>query len=451
MSYNFLPYDQKQLLLMPPSLDEWVQEGSLARFVSDVVDQMDGREELSGFYAKYREDGWGRAAYPPRMMVKVILYGYAVGVRSSRKVAQALEFDVAFRYLAANLRPDFRTISDFRKDHLDALHGLFTQVLQLCLQAGLAKLGHVSLDGRRVAGNAAMERNRSKKQLQEIVKKILQEAEETDAAEDAQYGADKRGDELPEELRTRESRLKKINEMLDQIAKPEEEIRKAHEEKLEARKAVEERTGKRMKGAKPKLKEAKINGLRVNATDSDSRTMKTRKGYVQGYNGQAMVDCASQVIVGQDVFQEAVDWGLLRPMLQKCKQQAGAPPRICIADGGYWSEANASLADEHTELFIAVGSSAKIEGRRDDRVRKRGERKGPEAVKMREKLETEEGRKIYKERSSTVEPVFGQMYERSLNRFLLRGLRKVRAEWSLWCTTHNLLKLWRAGLRLQAA
>src|SRR5688572_4019979 len=172
MSFNFLPYDQSQLLLMPPALQEWVGTGSLARFVSDVVDELDERGDLESFYAQYRTDGWGRPAYPPRMMIKVVLYGCSVGVRSSRKLGQALEQDVAFRYLAANLRPDFRTLAGFRTQHAEALDGLFVHVLQLCREAGLVKLGHVALDGRRVAGNAALERNRTKAELLEIVRQI---------------------------------------------------------------------------------------------------------------------------------------------------------------------------------------------------------------------------------------------------------------------------------------
>lgn len=449
MAYNFLPYDQEQLLLMPPSLREWVRDGSLARFVSDVVDELDARGELSAFYAKYRADGWGRAAYPPRMMVKVVLYGYCLGVRSSRKVEQALESDIGFRYLAANLRPDFRTLSDFRKEHGEALGGLFTQVLRLCQEAGLVKLGQVALDGRRVAGNAVLERNLTKAHLQELARQILQEAEEIDAAEDARYGVDQRGDELPEELRTQEGRLKAIRRALDEIAKPEQQLRKEHAQKLEARKAREEQTGKRARGAKPKLKEDKIHRLRANLTDPESRPLKTRKGYVQGYNGQLMVDCSSQVIVAQQLRQEAVDYRLLQPMLQACEEQAGARPQACLADGGYWSEANAALEDERTQLYIAVGHSRGIEEREYwTKERRKAERKGPLAVRMREKLQACDGRAIYKLRGQTVEPVLGQMHERGLNRFSLRGVKKVAVEWSLWCTSHNLLKLWRNTPRL---
>lgn len=445
MSYNFLPYDQKQLLLLAPSLQEWVKESSLARFISDLVDVLDKRGELQAFYAPYRVDGWGRAAYPPVMMLKVLLYGYAVGVRSSRKLAQALELDVAFRYLAANLQPDFRTVSDFRKDNLAGLEALFGQVLRMCREAGLVKLGQVALDGRRVAGNAALERSRTRAELEAYARKILKEAQDTDRAEDALYGADQRGDELPRDLQNVEGRRAAIERALDELKQPEQEIRDAHEKKMQARAEKERQTGKSVRGRRPKLNEKKIEQLRANLTDPQSRMMKSRKGFVQGYNGQVMVDCSSQVIVAQDLRQEAVDWHLLKPMLETCTEQAGGRPQICIADSGYWSETNAALEDERTTLYIAVGSSAQFEGRPRKKQRKQAPKSGPHAVRMRARLSSEEGKKIYKLRSAYAEPVFGQMYERGLNRILLRGFKKARAEWSLWCTTHNLLKLWRIG------
>lgn len=445
VAFNFLPYDQKQLLLMPPSLQEWVAEGSLPRFISDAVDEFDREGELGAFYARYRSDGWGRAAYPPAMMVKVLLYGYCLGVRSSRKLAQALEMDVAFRYLAANLRPDFRTISDFRKDHLEAVDGLFKSVLGLCGKAGLVKLGQVALDGRRLAGNAALERNRSKEQLQAIVRSILQEAEETDAAEDQLYGPDKRGDELPEELRNREARLKVIREGIEEMKQAEEEVRAEYEEKVRAREQQEQETGRKARGRKPRLDQKKIDRLKMNLTDPDSRILKSRKGYVQGYNGQAMVSCETQVIVAQHLRQEQVDFRLVEPMLERCEQQAGERPGTCIMDAGYWSEANAALSDDRTRLLIAVGSGAAVEGRSIPHERKSAPKSGPRAMAMRAELETEEGRATYRKRAQSVEPVFGQMHERGINDFLLRGVRKVAMEWSLICTTHNLLKLWRAG------
>jgi transposase len=443
VSYNFLPYNQDQLYLMPPSMAEWVGEGSLARFVSDVVNEFDAKGKLSSFYARYRKDGWGRGAYHPCMMVKVLLYGYAVGLRSSRKLAQALEQNVAFRYLAANQQPDFRTVSDFRKEHLTALNGLFVEVLKLCKRAGLVKLGAVALDGRRVAGNTTIERNRTKTNLRELVKQILQEAEETDAREDKQFGEDRRGDELPEELRTREQRLKRIREALAQAELEDKKVAERQAERMQRWEARKVKKGPRPKPQPRQRERDQLEKFRPNTTDPESRTLKTRKGWIQGYNGQTMVDCTSQVIVAQDLTNEADERANLARMLERCEQQAGARPTQCLADAGYWSEQNAQLDGPGTELFIAVDAEAKMR----NPVRQPAEKATqlPEAQRMREKLQTPHGRKIYKQRGRTVEPVFGQMAMRDLNRFLLRGLQKVRGEWSLWCATHNLLKLWRAG------
>lgn len=446
MAYNFLPYNQDQLFLMPPSVREWVGEGSLPRFISDLVDELNGAGKLAGFYARYREDGWGRAAYHPCLMVKVVLYGYAVGVRSSRKLAHALEQDVAFRYLAANQQPDFRTLSDFRKEHLPALSGLFVEILELCKAAGLVELGRVALDGRKVAGAAAPERNRTKQQLQAVVDKILQEAADTDDQEDAQFGKEQRGDELPAELRTRAGRLTRIRAA---IAQADAQKKEAEQVQAERVRVWEDQAaqGRKPKGPKPSLTPRarvlkQVEEFRVNTTDPESRIQKTRRGWVQGYNGQAMVDCSSQVIVAQDLTHEADDRVHMGLLLQRCEEQAGRRPAKCIADAGYWSEANAQLADVKTELFIAVDNEAKTVGRGK---RGTGRKQLPEAMKMRQKLETEEGATIYRQRSQSVEPVFGQMSMRDLNRFLMRGVTKVRGEWALFCTTHNLLKVWRSG------
>lgn len=454
MSYNFLPYDQDQFLLMPPSLNEWVAEGSLARFVSDLVDDLDGRGKLAVIYGKYRADGWGRASYNPRMMVKIILLGYVVGVRSSRKLAGALNQDVRFRYLAANQTPDFRTISDFRKENLAELESLFVEILELCKEAGLVKMGVVAMDGRKVAGNAAIERNRSRRELEKLVKRMLQEAEETDAREDELFGRDKRGDELPDELQTKAGRKKRIQEAIEQI----EALKKQAEE--EQAKRVQEweeaaARGERKKGKKPSLKPRKrkldqIEKFKANPTDPESRVMKTRRGWVQGYNGQVAVDCESQVIVAHVLTNEADDCAHLPVLLKCCEEQAGARPEKGLLDAGYWSAANAALSDEHTELFIAVERESRMSGRVKVGT-KQSPPEGPEAEAMRRKLTTEDGRNTYKKRSKTVEPVFGQMSMRDLNRFLLRGIRKAAGEWSLFSSGHNILKLFRSGWWPQVA
>lgn len=447
MAYNFLPYDPDQLYLLPPSLAEWVGEGSLARFVSEVVEELDADGKLAPFYAGYRADGWGRAGYHPRMLVKVLLYGYCCGVTSSRKLAAALENDVAFRFLAANQQPDFRTLNEFRRQHLEALEGLFVEVLRLCREAGLAKMGRVALDGRKVAGNAALDRNRDTEAIEREVRRILAEAERVDAEEDERYGPEERGDELPEELRTREGRLKRLREARARLEEEERQAREEQEQKIERREAEEQAAGRKKPGRKPKAPEEAVdNQAKANLTDPDSRILKTRKGWLQGYNGQAMADCETQVIVAQGLTQAENDVQELAPMLDACEQQAGGRPGEVLADAGYWSEANAGRQDDHTELFIATTKDWKQRKALREQGPPRGRIPANATAKerMERKLLTRRGRAAYRQRGSTIEAVFGQMAMRGLNRFWLRGVDKVRAEWSLWCTTHNLLKLWRA-------
>ena len=448
MGHNFLPYDQDQLYLLPPTLSDWVAEGSLARFVSDVVDQLDREGKLSDFYAGYREDGWGRAAYHPRMMVKVIVYAYCCGVTSSRRIARATEDTIAIRYLSANQQPDFRTVADFRKDRLTALEALFIDVLRLCQKAGLAKMGRVALDGRKVAGNAALDQNRDKEAIEKEVRRILAEAERIDAEEDEKYGPDCRGDELPEELRSKEGRLKRLKEARARLEDEERQARQEQEEKIEARQVEEQAAGRKKRGRKPKSPEEAANKeAKANITDPESRIMKNRRGWLQGYNGQAMADCASQVIVAQDLTQLENDFNQLAPMLEACEEQAGRRPEEVLGDAGYWSEGNARLQDDETELFIATKKDWKQRKELKDKRAPRGRipKNATARERMERKLLTKRGKAAYRQRGATIEAVFGQMSMRGLNGFLLRGVEKTKGEWSLWCTTHNLLKLWRSG------
>lgn len=445
MSYNFLPYEPDQLFLMPPAISDWVKEGSLAGFVSDLVDELDAEGELAAFYAAYRTDGWGRAAYHPCMMVKVLLYCYCVGVRSSRRIARALEQDVSLRYLAANQQPNFRTISDFRKDHAAALMRLFGSVLELCKEAGLVELGVVALDSRKVAGNAAADQNRTHPALQREIEEIFAEAERLDREEDERFGEDVRGDELPEGLRTSADRLRRLKEARDRLATEAEQARQEQQEKIETRAEKERRTGRKPVGRPLKRTEAIIDHRkRANTTDPESRLIRTRRGWIQGYNAQALADCDSQVIVAQLVTQAEVDVNQLGPMLDQVKENVGRTPQACAADAGYWSEANAALEGE-TELFIATAKGWKLKEQVDEQGPPRG--RIPKSLspldRMERKLRTKRGQEIYQKRACSVEPVFGQMEGRGLNRFLLRGVEKVSMEWSLFCTTHNILKLWR--------
>ena len=453
MPQNFLPYEPDQLLLLPPSIADWVPEGSQARFVDQLVDELFERGRLEPIYRSYRSDGWGRAAYEPRMMLKVLLYAYCQGVTSSRKIARAVESDVHLRFLSANQQPDFRTISTFRRRHAEFFDELFVEVLGLCREAKLGQLGRVALDGRRVAGNASRGKNRKKEslkrekeELERVVREILEEAERVDREEDELY-KDQRGDELPADLRSAKGRAKRLRECLDRLEAKEREEREEYERKVKAR----EERGKKQKrpGKKPKPPEEKARRSEpvANPTDPESRMMKTQAGsWLQGYNGQAVVDCESQVIVAQGVTNEENDRRQLGPMLEALERQAGGRPKELIADAGYSSEATLGLEDEKTEFFIAVQKDRKYraEARRESAARGRIPKGATRTERMRRKLLTKRGKKRYAQRCA-VEAVFGQMWSRGLSRFWQRGLKRVQSEWSLWCTTHNLLKLYRAG------
>ncbi len=454
MTKSYRPYNPQQQFLLPPSLQDWVPEDHLARFVSDVVESLD----LSVIHTDYaRKDARGTSPYHPSMMVKLLVYGYCVGVRSSRRIERATFDDVAFRFLAADQHPDHASIAEFRRRHLEALADLFAQVLRLCQKAGLVKLGHVSLDGTKVKANAskhkAMSYDRmveSEKKLQEEVRRLLEDAETTDGDEDARYGKDRRGDELPAELRRRESRLKKIQEA--KAALEQEAREKAERAAEEARAKNEERERKREAGKRvgrpfevPNPAEAKPDPkAQRNFTDPDSRIMLdgATKSFVQAYNAQAVVDGTSQVIVAADITQQAVDSRQLIPMLVRVAENLGVMPKTVTADAGYYSEANVTAPllagiDLHIPPNQREESKAQAGGQ--------GRPKSPVAIAMRVKLGTEAGKAIYKLRKAIVEPVFGQIKDaRGIRCILLRGLAKARAEWRLICLAHNLLKLFRA-------
>jgi transposase len=435
MGKSYRPYLPDQEFLLPPSLRDWLPENHLVYFVSEVIDHLN----LSEMDAVYGDEQRGQPPYDPRMMTKLLVYGYCVGVFSSRRIQQRLAEDIAFRVLAAGNAPNFRTLSDFRKIHLTTLEGLFEQVLKIALEAGAMKLGRVALDGTKVKANAskhkAMSYDRMKEKERQIraeVRELLAQAEAVDAEEDALYGADQRGDELPVELQRRETRLRKIREAkraLEQRAR-----QKAEEEG----KPVEE-----VKQAKPADKD------QYNFTDPESRIMKGGDGFVQGYNAQAAVEPALQLIVGQSVTPAANDKQQIEPMVQVIEQQSGQRPDGILADSGYCSEQNL----EHLEM--ADGAARKIDAYIATGKQKHGEYRQPcprgplaknatRVERMKRKLQTKAGRAVYAARQTIVEPVFGQIKQaRGFRQFLLRGLAKVRGEWALVCLTHNILKLYR--------
>ena len=448
-----------QAYLLPASLQDWLPEGHLARFVAEVVETLD----LSGIYAKYEEgDGRGLAAYDPRMMVRLLIYAYCRGVPGSRRIERATYEDVGFRYLAADQHPDHSTIADFRQEQRASLSQLFVQVLRLCQRAGLVKLGHVALDGTKVKANASKHKAMSyermeetEKKLEEEVKALLAEAARVDAEEDGKYGKGKGGDELPEELARRESRLAKIREAKAAL---EEEAREAAKKKqaevegrLREREKQEEERGRKLGGRPPQVanpEEAKPEPkAQRNFTDPDSRIMKdgATKEFVQGYNAQAAVDSQAQVIVAASVTQEANDKRQLVPMLEEVEVMTGSKPEQATADAGYFSEQ--SVGDAKLEgIDLLVAPDRQKHGEEVACGTGPPQAEGGVAERMRQKLRTVEGRAVYKMRKAVVEPVFGQIKEaRGFRKFLLRGLEKVQAEWKLICATHNLWKLFQSG------
>ena len=445
MAKKFIPYTLEQRLLLPPDLRDWLPEGHLALFIADVVQELD----LSAIFKKYkRKDGRGRPAYHPAMMTGLLLYAYCVGKTSSRKIEKATYEEVAFRVLAGDQHPDHDVIADFRKRNLQELSGLFYEVLQLCRQAGLVKLGHVALDGTKVKANASKHKAMSyarmceaERKLKEEVERLLEEAERVDAEEDAKYGKGCRGDELPEELRRRESRLKKIREAKKAL---EEEARKKAEKKArEARERIKERErkereqGRKLGGRLPQVPnpdEAKPRDkAQKNFTDPDSRIMvdKSTNSFAQAYNAQAAVDSEAQVIVAADVTQDASDKHQLVTMAEQVRQNTGRLPDHLSADSGYFS------ADELTDPSLA-GVNLLVPPEKTVQT--------AEGTAMRAKLDLPENRAIYRRRKAIAEPPFGQIKAaRGFRQFSLRGYENVRGEFRLVALTHNLLKLFRSG------
>jgi len=428
MAKSYRPYFPEQDFLLPPSLREWLPENHLAYFVGDMVDQLD----LRAIESYYEREERGYPPYHPRMMTKLLVYGYCTGVFASRKLEKKLVEDVAFRVLAAGNTPDFRTISEFRRIHLKALEGLFEQVLRLALKLGAIKLGRVAIDGSKVKANASKHKAMSyrrmeeeEKRLKEEARRLLVEAEQIDKEEDKRYGRNSRGDELPAELQRREQRLERIAE-----------ARRELEER--ARAEAEEKQDPEAKKAKPKSKD------QHNFTDPESRIMKGPDGFVQAYNAQIAVEPALQLIVGQAVTQQANDKKQLLPMIDTVKQQSGQKVKEALADSGYCSEENLGAAKKKkVDLYVATG---KQKHNQASPPSPRGPipKAATRVDRMKRKLMTKAGRAIYALRKTIVEPVFGQIKQaQGFRQFLLRGYEKVQGEWALVCTTHNLLKLYR--------
>jgi transposase len=462
MGQRFIAWDREQSFLMPPDVREWLPERHLAWFVIDAVEEMN----LDGFYAAHRVDGRCRPPYDPAMMVAVLVYAYARGIRSSRMIERACEEDVAFRVLAAQQRPDHATLARFVERHEDAIAGLFGEVLTLCARSGLVRVGVIAVDGTKLQANASRNENLDYEQL---AREILEEAKAIDAAEDELYGP-ARGDELPEEFATAQGRrgwLREAKQRLEaeRAANPQPVPRSRRKRVKEAKRRLEEElwTETRANRAyeayrgRGRMKDGRRFGRppdpyqppdtpagRVNVTDPDSRVVKGLRGFIQGYNAQAVTN-EHQIVIAAEVMTAAPDFGHLEPMLDAAQHELHAAgvtdtPGVLLADAGYWHQ-------QQMERIVDRGIAVLIP---PDASKRRGARPGwdggPYAF-MRRVLATERGGGLYQQRQPMIEPVFGQTkHNRGIARFQRRGRAAVRAEWRLITATHNLLKLHRHTL-----
>jgi transposase len=483
MAVNVREVVRDQVFLMPPSVAEWLPEDHLAWFVLDVV----GELELSGFYSELRDDGRGGSSYDPSMMLGVLVYAYCVGERSSRRIEARLVEDVAFRVLAGNQCPDHATLARFRCRHEAAIAELFSQVLGLCVAEGLVAAGVVAIDGTKVEANASAWSNRTRRQ---IAGEILAEADATDAAEDERFG-DRRGDELPERWVDRRDRPARLREALRQL---DAEGASDWETYLAERARKEAETGRKLPGRQPSKTGRKAKDRPVNTTDPDSRMLRARNRFVQGYNAQA---AASQdhIIVAAEMTNAANDVTQLAPLVEASNQNlraAGVEHGVgtFVADAGYWSVPNATLETDAEVLIATVAPNNGITDPEDPRVQarhavlervERGEltlraagtemgisdaragqllaaRRAPEPealvvrAAMNTKLASPNGTACYAHRKTTIEPIFGNLkMNLRFRRFSRRGLTAVTSEWRLICTVHNLLKIRRHQLALAPA
>jgi transposase len=467
MAQNFIACDRDQELLLPPSLREWLPDGHLAWFVIDAVAALD----LSAFYAAYRVDGHGRPAHDPAMMVALLLYGYAIGERSSRRLERRCVEDVATRVICANQAPDHTTIARFRQRREAALAELFGEVLALCAEAGLVRVGVIAVDGTKVAANAAPQVTRD---YEQIAREILAEADAVDAAEDAEFG-DARGDELPPEMATAQGRrgwLRDAKRRLDErraaearpiprdrpdrLREAKRRLEEEHDVECQANATYEayrargvDKNGKKFgRPPKPFSPPAKPDG-KINLSDLDSRNVKTSRGWVQGYNAQA-VCTEDQIVIAAEVTVDSPDFGHLEPMVRAVARElrrasVEESPDVILADAGYWHQVQ-------MERLVSDGLTVLIP---PDAKKRDGARPGWDGglyAFMRRVLATDAGGELYAKRQTMIEPVFADTkFNRRIDRFLRRGRSAARSEWRLANAAHNLLKLWRHNTALAAA
>jgi len=454
------PYDIGQRLLVPLDITEFLPDNHLARFVADVTAKLD----LSSLIKK--KNNVGQRPYDPRMMFSLLFYAYCIGLRSSRKIEERIHLDLAFRYLAAGHFPDHVTIARFRDDNLDELKHLFVQVLMMCKKLGLVKLGKIAIDGTKIKAHASLRKTKDYKaikkeydELERDVRNLLKEARAKDSEDDTRYGKDKRGDELPKTLESKKQRLKELERVKEQMEAEARILAEQKANEIAEREEEEKRTGKKKRGRKPKQKSGiPDKKARHNFTDPDSRIMKDNgtKAFIQGYNCQNVVDTDSQIVVSCDVTQDANDKHQAIPMINELVEiieQLGMNPEEVIPqirlllDAGYFTEDDLKeLIGKGWDIYISPDSScSKAQA---PQMKGRTPKDMPFSDRMRRKTRTKQGKETYKKRK-IVEAPFGQTKEaRGIRRFLLRGLRKAKGEWTLINLTHNLLVMHRNGVKV---
>jgi transposase len=488
MAYNFFELNRDQQFLLPEDMRDWVPKGDLALYVIDVVEKLD----LSEFFAAYRADGWGAAAYDPSMMVALTIYAYCVGERSSRRIEKLCSRDAGFRLIAGNHVPDHSTIARFRKDHERSVLSLFGQVLTICAKAGVVNPVVLAVDGTRIKASASLDANRTyasfNKEYEEIGRQILEEAENVDEEEDRLYGPEHRGEEVPPELHDAKTRQAQIEEFIEEMRRQAEDAAREQQDKIdereERRRAGEKKLGRNPLSPSVVRERFLKDKARVNTTDPESRIMKSSKGFLQGFNAQVAVT-EDQIIVAAHLTDSPDDWHQLHPMVELSKEnlrEAGVekPVGSVVADAGYGCGENLKEADRLKkdsiekgdptscpDFFVAtkkgrilaleMAEAAAAEEAAEEAAEagepaasevadETSEEASAAAERMEQKLKKKEGRETYAKRGKTVEPVFGQMKDgRRFERFMRRGYEACGSEWSLMCSTHNLLKLWRSG------
>ena len=446
MANHFISSNRKQAYLLPPSIDEWLSQDHLARFIVDVTEQLD----LSSLIKHYTNSG-GSSAYHPQVLLSLLFYGYATGTFSSRKIERATYDSVAFRYIAANTHPDHDTIATFRKRFLPELEELFVQILLIAQDTGFLKVGKISLDGTKIKANASKHKalsyahaNKLQKQLEAEVKVLMEKANEADNSDEND------GMDIPEEISRREDRIaviKEAKEKIEQRAKERyDKEKKLYDEKINKRKAKEKLTGKKPKGRAPKEPSKEIKPSdQINLTDEESRIMKTSGGgFEQCYNAQASVEHDSRLIIHQHVTQNGNDKLEISSTFEWFEKYPGFKPPSIVADAGYFSEDNIILCEKNKVTpYISFGKEQHNQPLEERFKEADPLPPNPTSVeKVKHRLQTKEGKVIYSERKSTVEPVFGVIkHVMGFRQFMLRGFEQAKGEWNLMCIAYNLKRM----------